>query len=96
MSFLASTIRSTIAPRVALRPSYTVTSAFHTSPLRSGLKESDHSSSLPFVLVTVRKYNYLILPTPRPRGPPHHLRRAQTGPIEKHQGGKGKVEAGTC
>ncbi|KNG83856.1 hypothetical protein ANOM_007640 [Aspergillus nomiae NRRL 13137] len=43
MSFLTSTIRSTIAPRVALRPSYTVTSAFHTSPLRSGLKESDHN-----------------------------------------------------
>ncbi|KAE8380163.1 hypothetical protein BDV26DRAFT_290721 [Aspergillus bertholletiae] len=43
MSFLTSTIRSTIAPRVALRPTYTVTSTFHTSSLRPGLKESDQN-----------------------------------------------------
>ncbi|KAE8150583.1 hypothetical protein BDV25DRAFT_154071 [Aspergillus avenaceus] len=41
MSFL-TTVRSTIAPRLALRPIYT-TSAFHTSSLRPGLKESDHN-----------------------------------------------------
>lgn len=43
MSFLAS-VRSTIAPRLALRPAY-ATSSFHTSSVRRGLKESDHSQS---------------------------------------------------
>ncbi|KAK1142705.1 hypothetical protein N8T08_007336 [Aspergillus melleus] len=46
MSFLAS-VRSTITPRLALRPisasSASVTSPFHTSSVRQGLKESDHN-----------------------------------------------------
>ncbi|KAB8074767.1 hypothetical protein BDV29DRAFT_173045 [Aspergillus leporis] len=42
MSFL-TTIRSTITPRLALRPTTTLTSTFHTSSLRPGLKESDHN-----------------------------------------------------
>ncbi|PLB51096.1 hypothetical protein P170DRAFT_474644 [Aspergillus steynii IBT 23096] len=45
MSFLAS-VRSTIAPRLALRPAYastTLASPFHTSSVRPGLKESDHN-----------------------------------------------------
>ncbi|KAB8233793.1 hypothetical protein ETB97_012241 [Aspergillus alliaceus] len=43
MSFLTSTIRSSLAPRVTLRPAYALTSTFHTSSLRPGLKESDHN-----------------------------------------------------
>ncbi|KAI9035629.1 uncharacterized protein KD926_003198 [Aspergillus affinis] len=46
MSFLAS-VRSTIAPRLALRPisasTGSISSSFHTSSVRQGLKESDHN-----------------------------------------------------
>ncbi|KAE8349662.1 hypothetical protein BDV28DRAFT_160313 [Aspergillus coremiiformis] len=42
MSFLTTTIRSTLASRVT-RPAYPLTSTFHTSSLRPGLKESDHN-----------------------------------------------------
>ncbi|EAW14439.1 uncharacterized protein ACLA_074760 [Aspergillus clavatus NRRL 1] len=46
MSFL-STVRTSIAPRVALRPAYTAVSGFHSSPARAALNESDHSSFSP-------------------------------------------------
>ncbi|KAF4290724.1 hypothetical protein KXV50_001247 [Aspergillus fumigatus] len=40
MSFLTS-VRASITHRVAIRPSYRAVSAFHNSPARLGLKESD-------------------------------------------------------
>ncbi|KAF7592929.1 hypothetical protein BBP40_012251 [Aspergillus hancockii] len=42
MSFL-TTVRSTITSRLALRPTTTLASTFHTSSIRPGLKESDHN-----------------------------------------------------
>lgn len=42
MSFL-TTVRASLAPRLAIRPAYIIASGFHSSTIRSALNENDLS-----------------------------------------------------